>query len=142
MRFVLAALVPVALGLNACKSCQERPDFPEPVTQEGRLPRAPEAAPTIDPTNIPPPACAVVASAAIEEGVAPLEVQFTAEGMCTDAVGQFTWDFGDGSEAVHEQNPIHVYQKPGTYTAHISLVDPENKAQDADEVGVTVTAPQ
>jgi len=138
IRVTLVALVS-AFAFAGCKS-QETPELPEPVTQEGRLPRAPEAAPTVDPTQLPPPACAVVASAGVEEGVAPLEVQFTAEGMCTDAVGEFTWDFGDGSEPTHDQNPVHVYKTPGSYTARITLVDPENKTQDTDEAAVTVTA--
>lgn len=61
--------------------------------------------------------------------------------MCTDAEGVFTWDFGDGSAPVHEQNPVHTYEKPGTYKARVSLVDDAHDAHDADEAPITVTAP-
>jgi len=77
----------------------------------------------------------------VDEGVAPLSVQFSAEGMCTDAAGVFAWDFGDGSAPSHDQNPTHVYAKPGTYTAHVTLTDDEHNASDTDELPLTVTAP-
>jgi PKD repeat protein len=134
-------MVAVTLVLGGCSSCEQAPELPAPVAHEGRLPRAPE--PVVSPLStpaVPPPGCAVVASASVEEGAAPLEVHLTAEGMCTDAEGVFTWDFGDGSQPVHEQNPVHVYQKPGTYTAHVSIDDAANNAKDADEQPITVTA--
>lgn len=141
IRLILTGCIPTVLLVSGCSSCERTPEAPAPVAQEGRLPRAPEPAVTPPPTIVAPPACAVVASSSVEEGAAPLEVQFTAEGMCTDAAGVFTWDFGDGSEPTHEQSPTHTYTKPGTYTAHLTLVDEEHNASDGDETPVTVTAP-
>ena len=83
-----------------------------------------------------------MADSSVEEGVAPFEVQFSSEGMCTDAEGTFTWDFGDGSPPTHDQNPTHTYTSAGTYTARVTLEDPENKVKDSDEVPITVTAQQ
>jgi len=124
-----------------CNSCERPPEAPAPVAKEGRLPRAPERDAPTAPIVVPPPSCAVVASSSVDEGVAPLTVQFSAEGMCTDAAGAFAWDFGDGSAPSHEQNPTHVYRKPGSFTAHVTLADDEHNASDTDELPLTVTAP-
>ncbi len=140
-RSALGCLVAAVLLASGCSSCQQTPELPASVPQEGRLPKAPEPPETPDLAQIPPPSCAVVASASVEEGVAPLEVQFSAEGMCTDVDGEYTWEFGDGSEPVHDINAIHVYKTPGTYAARVSLADPEHDAKDTDEVPITVTAP-
>ena len=138
-RFLLRMLLLALLIVGGCKSCQQTAELPAPVPQEGRLPRAPQVPPTGSRTPyIPPPSCAVLSFASAEAGAAPLEVRFTAEGMCTDAEGAFTWDFGDGSAPVHEQNPTHVYRNPGTYTARVTLADPEHNAQDTDETEVDV----
>lgn len=59
---------------------------------------------------------------------------FTAENICDGEPSEFydrsvlasgtltgfTWDFGDGSSAV-QQNPVHQYLNPGTYTATLSV---------------------
>jgi cytochrome c len=67
-------------------------------------------------------------------------VQFSSEGMCTDAEGTLTWDFGDGSPPTHDPHPTHTYTSAGIYTARVTLEDPENKVKDSDEVPITVTA--
>jgi PKD repeat protein len=132
--FALAGALFVAGG---CSSCEQSAPPPAPVSEEGRSPRPPAAART---PEIAPPACAVVADASVEDGTAPLEVQFTSEGMCTDAEGTFTWDFGDGSPPTRNPNPTHTYASAGIYTARVTLQDPENKVKDSDEVPITVTA--
>lgn len=141
VRWPTGVLLVALLGGAGCKGCEDTPEPPLPVPQEGRLPRAPQPVATMGTPVIPPPSCAVVVTSDIENGSAPLEVHFTGEGMCTDADGEFTWDFGDGSPPVHEASPTHVYQQPGTYTARVSLVDAENNASDSDETPVTVSAP-
>ncbi len=138
---ISTGLIATIVLVSGCNSCERQPEFPAPVAKEGRLPRAPEPDVTPPPSVVPPPACAVVASSSVEEGVAPLTVQFSAEGMCTDAAGAFTWTFGDESAPSHEQNPTHVYTKPGSYTAHVTLADDEHSTSDTDEAPVTVTAP-
>jgi hypothetical protein len=143
---ILRRIIPLALAgalavAGGCSSCHQSVPTPVPVVKEGRLPRPPEAASTAASTpEIPPPSCAVVADSSVEGGVAPLEVQFSSEGMCTDAEGTFTWDFGDGSAPTHDQNPTHTYTSAGTYTARVTLEDAENKAKDSDELPITVAA--
>jgi PKD repeat protein len=58
-----------------------------------------------------------------DEGGPPLTVKFTS--TVEDATPPITykWDFGDGSAPGTEENPTHVYQKPGEYTATLSVKD-------------------
>jgi PKD repeat protein len=58
-----------------------------------------------------------------DEGAPPLTVKFTS--TIEDATPPLTykWDFGDGSAPGTEANPTHVYQKPGEYTATLSVKD-------------------
>ncbi len=54
----------------------------------------------------------------------PACAPFTAAFVNTSLAGQtFTWDFGDGSTST-ETNPVHIYNKPGTYTVTLTAVDP------------------
>ncbi|HOL41273.1 MAG TPA: PKD domain-containing protein [Methanospirillum sp.] len=54
-------------------------------------------------------------------GKAPLQVQFT--DCSKGAVKEWKWDFGDGGTA-YEQNPTHVYQRPGKYTVTLTVSSP------------------
>jgi PKD repeat protein len=67
-----------------------------------------------------------------DEGPPPLTVKFTS--TIEDATGAVTysWDFGDGSAAGTEANPTHVYQKPGEYTATLSVKDSKGIAGSED----------
>ena len=62
-------------------------------------------------------------SASPSLGEAPLDVSFD----CTVHNGQppyaFAWDFGDGSEASTQQNPVHTYANPGTYRVRLQITD-------------------
>ena len=53
---------------------------------------------------------------------------------------QFTWDFGDGSEASTDPNPVHLYPNPGTYTIKLVAIDSTtcNKI-DSTEQTITVS---
>lgn len=53
-------------------------------------------------------------------GFAPLTVQFTDESKFATS---WTWDFGDGSEASTEQNPVHEYTAVGTYTVTLTATN-------------------
>jgi PKD repeat protein len=63
----------------------------------------------------------VIAEAEPDEGPPPLKVQLTAS-VEEDTGGPFTfsWDFGDGQTST-EQNPVHVYEKLGEYTAVLTV---------------------
>ncbi len=137
IRFVPVALLAGGLLASGCSSCQESRLPGGPASKGGRLPPPQAAAASPPPAE---PRCAVVASASSEEGTLPLTVEFSADGMCTDAEGKFSWDFGDGSPGVTEQNPTHTYASAGTYTARVILADPEHNVNDDDEIPITVTA--
>ena len=53
-----------------------------------------------------------------QEGNVPLTVSFT--DLSTGLHDNFEWSFGDG-ESSSEQNPVHLYQKPGVYTVSLSV---------------------
>lgn len=89
------------------------------VTDTGTPPRTGTCQVDVD---FDPPTLQVGCSAAPTSGVAPLDVQFTADpegciGPCT-----FTWDFGDGSPLAPARNPAHTYGG-GDYNARVTLTD-------------------
>ncbi|GEM_PF-2892887 len=66
-----------------------------------------------------------IASAAIDKtsGESPLPVQFSSQGS-RDFDGSLInvkWNFGDGSTDSIEPNPLHTYDKPGTYLATLTV---------------------
>jgi PKD repeat protein len=67
----------------------------------------------------------VTATADPRSGTAPLNVAFSATG--SDADGDplaYSWDFGDGGTSLR-QSPDHTYLAPGTYTAKVTVTDPQ-----------------
>ena len=58
----------------------------------------------------------------LKAGTHPLEIHFKAKTV--GGVTEGWWDFGDG-ETSAEQNPTHIYSKPGTYTVKLTV---RNKA--------------
>jgi chitodextrinase len=79
----------------------------------------------------------VIAEAEPDEGAPPLRVQFTAS-VEEETGGPFTfsWDFGDGSKST-EQNPVHVYEKLGEYTATLEVTDQQGN-KGTDEIDIFV----
>jgi len=79
----------------------------------------------------------VIAEAEPDEGAPPLKVQLTAS-VEEEAGGPFTfgWDFGDGSKST-EQNPAHVYQKVGEYTATLTVTNQKGN-KGTDEIDIFV----
>ena len=70
--------------------------------------------------------------------VAPMAVfSFTPEEPTVEDVIQFIdqssdpdgqivfwgWDFGDGTQLIGQQNPVHRYARPGTYTVILTVID-------------------
>jgi len=79
----------------------------------------------------------VIAEAEPDEGAPPLKVQFTAS-VEEEEGGpwKFEWDFGDGQKS-SEQNPTHVYQKVGEYTATLTVTDQKSN-KGTDEIDIFV----
>jgi PKD repeat protein len=147
------------LGIVGCRGCEHQAEPPLLVPPEGQLPKAAQSADTTPAAQAqnspPPPGCVVILTPDVERGPAPLEVRFTAEGLCSDAEGEFEWDFGDGTEPIKGVKPErppdkadyafvrsqHVYSKPGEYIAKVTLRDPQNNVSDVDEYPITVEEP-
>jgi PKD repeat protein len=69
-------------------------------------------------------------------GTAGTPILFTATAV-NDAAAQFTWQFGDGSSASGAA-VYHAYQAPGTYTVHLTAVDPATGASGSSVSTVTI----
>lgn len=66
-------------------------------------------------------------------GPAPLEVFF--QDASIGAIDEFRWDFGDGQTGLGE-GTSHVYEKPGRYTARLTLRGPGGAAEKSVEIEV------
>ena len=75
-------------------------------------------------------------SMSVQTGAKPLTVQFTDQS--TNTITSWAWDFGDGTTS-SEQNPVHIYQTPGTYTVSLTVTGPggTNEAVKTDYITVT-----
>ena len=72
-----------------------------------------------------------------DEGAPPLTVKF--QGYVEEDEGgpwKFAWDFGDGATST-EQNPTHIYQKEGEYTASLTVTDSRSYTG-SDEIDIFV----
>ncbi|GAB3125388.1 hypothetical protein GCM10027056_20720 [Glaciibacter psychrotolerans] len=74
------------------------------------------------------PAPIAHATADVTNGPAPLTVKFSSEGTRHPTSNRITleWSFGDGSPAVTEANPTHVYADNGQYTAQLTVTDEDD----------------
>jgi PKD repeat protein len=79
------------------------------------------------------------------EGVVGEPIQFY--GSATGGVPPYSWnwEFGDGSHST-EQNPMHTYASPGTYTATLTVIDsfsPPNTDSNTTTVEISdITPPE
>ncbi len=97
----------------------------------------------------PPPNAAptAVLTATPTSGIAPLTVNFDGSGSydpdAGDAIGSYTFDFGDGSTAVTQSTPTisHTYNAANNYGAHLSVKDSHGLAStNTAQVIITVSA--
>jgi PKD repeat protein len=68
---------------------------------------------------------ASVAQTTPKTGTVPLSVAFSSNGSYDPdgTITSFRWDFGDGSAPDTTANPVHVYQRTGTFTASLVVTD-------------------
>ena len=131
----LALVVGMLIGCGGSEEPAKKPAAPP----------APAAPPTTlqQGTAGKPPAGAenfeldVIVEGEPDEGAPPLTVKF--QGYVEEDEGgpwKFAWDFGDGSTST-EQNPTHVYQKEGEFTATLTVTDQKNNTGN-DEIDIFV----
>jgi len=88
-----------------------------------------------------PDAPTVQAFADPASGEAPLEVQLSATGL--DPQGgalTYRWEFSEGG-STFQQSPVRTYDQPGTYTATVTVTDPQGKtASETVEIVVSERA--
>lgn len=144
-----AILLVIALfALAGCQSCQETaaPPPAQPAAPGAAAPAAPQqaapAAPDEADEEVDEDALVLLAEGEPDMGAAPLEVAFTVESLLDETMKEpkYNWEFGDGSPVSHEANPKHVYEKPGSYTATIRIVDADGQLG-WDEVDIEVEEP-
>lgn len=72
-------------------------------------------------------------------GDAPLDVVFS--DASTGVIESWMWDFGDGSAGSCDQNPVHTYVAPGTYSVGLTVANVAGSDEEVKTGYVVVTAP-
>jgi PKD repeat protein len=82
------------------------------------------------------------ASANTTSGKLPLTISFKGSGYDSDGtIDSYYWEFGDGTTST-EQNPTHVYEKTGTFYAHLTVTDNDGEINvDSLEINVIENYP-
>ncbi|WP_439481413.1 PKD domain-containing protein [Cyclobacterium plantarum] len=64
-----------------------------------------------------------VATADVQQGIAPLTVQFDgSESEANGSIVSYAWDFDDEATATMV-SPVHTFNNPGTYTVSLTVID-------------------
>lgn len=88
--------------------------------------------------------CAVIFSACVREPeagfsydltsmVAQKAIQFT--NLSSNAT-QYEWNFGDGTELVNSINPVHTYERSGSYTVSLTAIGEDGTASYTETIAV------
>ena len=140
-------LIVAVMALSGCRGCGEHaaPPPPSPVP-----PTATVAVATATPAEgeaeaEPTPAdhaIIVFIEAEPDSGPAPLTVVFRADDPLKNIEDPtYKWDFGDGSPPSDQRKVTHVYEHPGTYSAHLLVTDGTGVTDD-DNFEVEVKGPE
>ncbi|RXA19997.1 PGF-pre-PGF domain-containing protein [Methanosarcina sp. MSH10X1] len=71
-------------------------------------------------------------NSSVSEGYAPLSVRFT--DLSKNAI-EWSWIFGDGAVSA-EQNPVHIYSVPGTYSVNLTVNNEKGTASKLATIAV------
>lgn len=137
-------LLALLQGCGGCGGTASPPAQSPPKPVQGNAPQAqaPAAAPPVQAEEA-KDACALLIFSSVEGGPAPLSVQLTAEGDCTQGTARFEWDFGDGSPKATGDAVVHTFEKPGTYTVKGRITSSDLPGlEDVDDTEILVTSPQ
>ena len=72
-------------------------------------------------------------------GMAPFAVQFNDQS--TGNITSYNWNFGDGTSNSTQENPIHTYNTPGTYTVTETVTGPGGNNTTTQTNYITVNWP-
>jgi hypothetical protein len=137
---LLSSITLLASLIYGCGGCQQPPAEAPPKPVSGNAPK-PRAAQPPAPVGEAKDICAVLVFSNDAEGAAPLTVQFTAEGDCTQGTAKVAWDFGDGSPPATGETVVHTFDKPGNYTVKGTITsDALPGVVDADTTDIVVSA--
>jgi PKD repeat protein len=87
-----------------------------------------------------PGALTATASADRTFGTLPLTVNFTGAGTGGTQPYSYRWTFGDGSDAVTEQNPSHTFATVGSFPVTLTVTDSGAQAATDDHLRIYVTS--
>lgn len=126
------------LALAACgggeKSSEAPPPATPPTTAAATAPSTAPAAGAEDEDIAP---LLAWADSDVDEGKAPLTVKFLADIEGGKPPLSYRWTFGDGTPDSTDQNPTHVYEKAGQYTADLEVKDSSGD-EDSDYLEIDV----
>lgn len=71
------------------------------------------------------------------EFISPTVISFTNTSVHASGV---SWDFGDGSEASTEENPVHTYSAPGNYTVTLTATNEDLTNTKTDDLVISAPA--
>lgn len=128
----------VMLGAITCTRSDEQQTVAPATTTAPRMAQ-PAASPAIGEVEEGDEILMVWAEAEPDEGAPPLTVQLKADISGGSGERKVKWDFGDGSAASSEVNPVHKYEKAGTYRASVEVSDSTGDS-DSDYVDIEVGA--
>lgn len=114
-----------------------------PPAKSAAAPVAPQAAPATMPVGNPEEEeeCFVLMDAEPDYGDAPAEVHFVTELDCGNKTVTYAWEFGDGTTAGNDANPVHKYEKPGEYLAVVTVTATDGSTG-SDEIDIFLEDPK
>lgn len=135
-RWTVMGLVMIAITPTACTHTEEKTvanATPAVTPAAAPVPGASAGAEAQDGDEI----LMVWAEAEPDEGAPPLSVQLKADVSGGQGERKLKWDFGDGSPPSSELNPVHKYEKAGTFRASVEVSDGTGDS-DSDYVDIEV----
>lgn len=136
---IVTRLGMVALGsvlaLAGCGGGDQPAEAPPAATPPTTAAAQAPAAETAEDEDIAP--LLAWADSDVDEGKAPLTVKFLADVEGGKPPLTYRWTFGDGTPDSTEPNPVHVYEKPGQYTADLEVKDSSGD-EDSDYLEIDV----
>ena len=77
---------------------------------------------TIEVRNVMPPSCTAYFTSLADTSLSPYSYKFTDHSVSpNDTVTSWSWDFGDGTANVSNQNPVHQFSSTGSFTVTLNI---------------------